>query len=599
MNWKVSQKKYSTSAYRVGLPNPSIIVSVRTDLEGNVDFSSYCQAASQLSGIDFSEHVFPEAADFLHDVSEFILAAVFNIQMDAMVPVWQSGQVLDSRETEAELLVPVTPASAAVTTKLIAWFISLLHEKDLTRSRYTRQQDFQKIFAEIRSVALKSTTMWSFLRAAYELNLPYFSLPARAHQIGYGANSRWLDSTFTDTTSVVGSNMAKNKMATVQMLRMNGLPVQPSVTVNNVNDAVHLAGKMGYPVVVKPLDLDRGYGVIAGIKNDKELREAYAKSAEKGRRIMLEKHFSGKDYRLTVFEGELVWAIERQPAQVTGDGVKTVRQLIDQVNASPERGNERRTALTRIEFDDEAKFMLAKQKLTEKSIPKPDQVVTLRRISNVSSGGMPVAVFDDVHPDNSALAIRAVKVLRLDLAGVDLLIPDIRISWKESGAAICEVNSQPGIGTYTDLSVYKKILAKLVKNSGMIPLVLVTGKDADSVAEGLYNNALKAGKSAVAYFNKHISRFDEGQSRSECQFFEAGRQIVSDADCDFGVVALTDDSVLMSGLPFQLFSDLIVTDGEENDSKVISNLKNACNGNVWGADFTLDEICKPRVVRSQ
>ncbi len=129
--------------------------------------------------------------------------------------------------------------------------------------------------------------------------------------------------------------------------------------------------------------------------------------------------------------------------------------------------------------------------MTTASVPAPKQWVRLRRTANVATGGMPVSVLAQVHPDNRLLAVRAAKALRLDLAGVDLLIPDIRRSWRKSGAGICEVNSQPSLGQITSAPVYAQILRRLVRGDGRVPILLVLGAPAESRCAANIEEALQ------------------------------------------------------------------------------------------------------------
>ena len=158
------------------------------------------------------------------------------------------------------------------------------------------------------------------------------------------------------------------------------------------------------------------------------------------------RNISGRDYRLNVFNGELIWAIERVPGGVTGDGKSSITKLVELLNSDPLRGEGTHAPLKQLNLDDEARQLLRQYSRDENSVPAEGEFVRLRRNANVATGGTPVSVFDQIHPDNKLLAIRAAAALRLDLAGVDLLIPDIGQSWKLGGAAVCEVNSQPNLG---------------------------------------------------------------------------------------------------------------------------------------------------------
>src|SRR5690606_8124879 len=125
-------------------------------------------------------------------------------------------------------------------------------------------------------------------------------------------------------------------------------------------------------------------------------------------------------YRIVVFRGKAIWAKERRPAGVTGDGKSTIRELVAAVNADPRRGSDVYAPLKKLRLDEEAEKLLARDGLTFDSVPQGGAFVPLRRRANVSAGGTPVAVTDRMHPDNARAAERAAELVGLDLAGVDL-----------------------------------------------------------------------------------------------------------------------------------------------------------------------------------
>ena len=154
------------------------------------------------------------------------------------------------------------------------------------------------------------------------------------------------------------------------------------------------ADAAGYPVVVKPADQDGGIAVSADIRTGEELEKAFHRAREKSANVLVEQFIPGRDYRLQVFRGRCVWAIERVPASVTGDGVSTIERLVAIANADPRRGDGPHSPLKRLKLDDEALELLQRDGLSVQSIPAQGAFVKLRRASNVGSGGMPVNVMD-------------------------------------------------------------------------------------------------------------------------------------------------------------------------------------------------------------
>jgi cyanophycin synthetase len=315
-----------------------------------------------------------------------------------------------------------------------------------------------------------------FLREAQRRKIPHIKITARVVQYGWGKNAKLFDSTLTEHTSAIGTGLASNKQYTNWFLRMAGLPVPEQIRISNLKDALEKAEKLGYPVVIKPQDLEQGQGVEAGLENADQLKSAFLRARRKQRPLLLEKHVSGTDIRVDVIKGKFYSAVARYPASVMGDGEKTVLELISIVNRDPRRSKKPSALMKPIEINDEAKELLEIQSLEENAVPKKGQFVRLRRTSNVSNGGYISDASQGFHADNIALCEQAAKLLRLDIAGVDLLIGDPKKSWKENGGAICEVNAQPQTGVIFPETIGHIFDAFLMGN-GRIPTVLLMTDD--------------------------------------------------------------------------------------------------------------------------
>lgn len=360
---------------------------------------------------------------------------------------------------------------AALLPEIVAWLNELgtahAAERDLADAK-----EPLRFVAELGRHMPGGSNNRHFVAAAHALGIPWRVLPGNLIQYGWGSRARWLDSTFTDETAAIAANLAQHKFSAAALLRAARLPVPRERLAANEEAALRAAETLGYPVVVKPPDQDGGRGVAAGLRSAAELRAAFARAARYSPSVLVQKHVDGRDYRIIVFRGRALSAIERVPAGVTGDGCGTVRELVLAANRDPRRGAQRWSQMSPIVLDDEAEELLAAAGLALDAVPAPGRFVRLRRVANVSRGGTPVAVFDEMHPDNARLAERAAEVLRLDLAGVDLLLPDISRSWLETGGVICEVNAQPQLSV-TAPRIHAELLGELVQGQGRVPVALV------------------------------------------------------------------------------------------------------------------------------
>jgi cyanophycin synthetase len=321
-------------------------------------------------------------------------------------------------------------------------------------------------------------------------------------QLGHGRHQQKIRASITGRTSLVATDLAGNKDMTKKLLDESGVPVPRGIVVRDVEDAVRGAKRLRYPLVTKPLDGNHGRGVTIGIVDEAQLRFGFheALAQAKGRDVIVEQFFAGNDHRILVVGGKMVAVAERIPAQVVGDGISTIRQLVAQVNRDPRRGEGHENVMTRIRIDAHVEEFLARSGLTPDSIPEADEVVQLRATANLSTGGTAVDRTNEIHPDNAEIARRAALIVGLDVCGVDFVCPDITRSVRETGGGVIEVNAAPGLRMHIEPSegaprdVAKPIIEMLFPRgrSSRIPIIAITGTN---------------GKSTVGRMIKHIIRY--------------------------------------------------------------------------------------------
>ncbi len=309
--------------------------------------------------------------------------------------------------------------------------------------------------------------------------------------------------------------------------------------------------------MVKPADKDGGLGVFAELSSPEDVLQAYAKAAKLSSNVLVERHVRGCDYRVVVFQGQVTFALQRLPAGVIGDGQRNVGELLLERNSLAIKEIPPRPIIV---LDQEALRLLDRQGLSPVSVPFSGQQVRLRSAANYAIGGSIVVVTDEIHPDNARLAIRAAEALRLDLAGVDLIMPDITRSWHESGAAICEVNGQPQLGRNSSAHLYGDILNALVPGNGRIPTVVVLGgADAVQAVMEKVSQAFAAHRLVVGLAGPDGVRVgDELISSEQHSKAQSMRVVALDRRVDAIVVGYCDASLLYEGLPFARFDWLML-----------------------------------------
>lgn len=497
------------------------------------------------------------------------------LQEKAGFPIFDSPKVQRSaiKDNEFQLIIPIMeehfiPYLVDILLKLVNQSLFLVpHLPDKTLSA-----EIDGLINTLKPYAPKGSNSLRFLKSAHFADIPWVFIEQNIFQFGYGKKSVWLDSTFTDKTSVLSAGLAKNKLSTAMLLRKAGLPVPEQYFVRTEAEALSAAKKIGSCVVVKPLTEDCGNGVFARLKSQQAVKNAYQIARRYSEQVLVEKQVMGKDYRLQVLHGELIWAVERIPARVEGDGIQPIKALIEALTKQPT-----------IEVTE----LLAEQGYDLESIPKSGEFVTVNSIANISSGGTPVAVNDKVHPDNKRLAETAANLLRLDIAGIDLIMPDIERSYLEVGGAIIEVNAQPQLGSITAPHIYKEILLKLLPEQGRIPIIGVLGESiSSSFIEGLQQvlqnqyQTIGLAQSQSACINGKTAALTES-------LFSAGRALLLNKTVDALIYqANILDEISVHGLPFDALDYLFIGDEFVLDTVTpeciywIETLMKACRGLV-------------------
>lgn len=497
-------------------------------------------------------------------VVEALLGYFYQLQLLAGVLVFEPGKVIRRQAGKNEFVAafPV-PEDVQQSISAINWLIEVFN-LEASRSGAARLAgDLAKVIDLLRRDSSNGANVPHFLRAAREMNLPVSRMPAGVLRVGQGCRARWLQSTYTEQTPVIAARLSRNKLWAATVLWQAGIPVPRQLDAASADEAIAAAKTIGYPVVVKPTDLDGGVGVTTRLMTPEAVRAAFEKAHQHSKNILVEKHVEGRDYRVTVFNGQVLWANERVPGGVLGDGVSTIAALIDTVNQDPRRGAGKTTPLRRLVLDEEATMVLEAAGLTATSVPEKGRFVRIRTTANINTGGHPVTALDQMHPDNRLLAVRAAAALRLDIAGVDLLIPDIAVSWKASVAAVCEVNGQPGLGSITTAHLYGEILKRLVPDGGRIPTVLVVGSPGGVGGEltrllGRYLH--RAGLRPGCTDEQGVTIGDDVVAPHLRGPHAGGQLLMADRDVSAVVIHLHEISVLQTGLSFDQYDALVLVD---------------------------------------
>jgi cyanophycin synthetase len=401
----------------------------------------------------------------------------------------------------------------------------------------------------------------ALVRAAEDRGIPWYRLNERSLlQLGHGKYCKRVQATITSHTSHIGVELASDKEETNRLLGDLGLPVPRQRYVRGENDAVRAAEKLGYPVVIKPLDANHGRGVTTDVRDAEAVKVAYAKAREHSRSVLVETFLQGYDHRMLVVGGELVAVAKRVPGHVVGDGKHTITELVELVNRDPRRGIGHEKVLTRIELDAEAARMLERKGYTTDTVPPDGELVFLRGTANLSTGGTAIDLTDAVHPDNRAMAIRAARAIGLDVVGVDFITPDITASYREVGGGICEVNAAPGFRMHVSPTEGKprdvgRAVIDMLFPSGApsrIPIASLTGTNGKTTTARMLAHIHKMAGRIVGLTTTDGVYVDGSRTfAGDMTGPTAARMVLSDPTVDCAVLETARGGLLRAGLGFR------------------------------------------------
>lgn len=409
----------------------------------------------------------------------------------------------------------------------------------------------------------------SIVEAAVQRGFPYRRLTGGSLvQFGWGSKQRRIQAAETDRSSAIAEAIAQDKELTKRLLDAAGVPVPQGRPVRDADDAWLAMCEIDAPVVVKPLDGNQGKGVTVNIVSRDHLNIAYAAAAAISAEVLVERFIPGSDFRMLVVGDQLVAAARREPPMVIGDGVHSVRELVEQVNSDPRRGDGHATSLTRMRIDTIALARLKVQGYTADSIPDKGKCVVLRNNANLSTGGSATDVTEDVHPSLAASAVAAAKMIGLDICGVDVVCDSVLRPMEEQGGGIVEVNAAPGLRMHLQPSfgkgrnVGEAIVASMFTagENGRIPLVAVAGTNGKTTTVRLIAHVLGCQGLRVGMTNSdgvYIQgrRIDTG----DCSGPKSARNVLMHPDVDAAVFETARGGVLREGLAFDRCNVAVVT----------------------------------------
>lgn len=413
---------------------------------------------------------------------------------------------------------------------------------------------------EIREDVRFGPSTGSIVEEAKNRGIPHIRLNDQSLvQLGYGVHQQRIQATVSGHTNMIAVDLASDKNATKRLLGDMGVPVPKGYRIRHEDEIEGVVDRIGFPIAVKPLDANHGKGITVGLNSMEEVVKAFSVAKQYSRFVILEKSLVGKDFRALVINNKLVAVAERTPAHVVGNGIDTIARLIDVVNDDPGRGYGHEKIMTRIDIDGQTERLLAEKGYTLETVLAEGEVIFLKPTANLSTGGTAIDRTDEVHPYNLFLFERIARIIGLDIAGIDVVAPDVSTPLNENGGGIIEVNAAPGFRMHLAPSIgiprnVAEPVVDMLFPPGMpsrIPIIAVTGTNGKTTTTRLLAYIMKGAGYTVGFTTTEGTYIGNTLIQAGDNTGPVSSQMVlRDPTVDIAVLETARGGILRAGLGF-------------------------------------------------
>ena len=244
----------------------------------------------------------------------------------------------------------------------------------------------------------------------------------------------------SDLTSAVSMTLCQQKQLTHRLLQRQGLKTPQWRLAGTAEENAAFLAEHG-ALVVKPDNGEQGNGVAVNLREAAGVEQAIAEARQYDSQVLLESYHPGQDLRVVVINYQVVAAAIRQPAQVCGDGRRTVRELIEKQSRKRQASTD---GESRIPLDEETRRTVEDAGYTLDSVLPPNEALQVRRTANLHTGGVLLDVTEQLQPELAEAAITAARALEIPVVGMDLLVTDAT----QPDYVIIEANERPGLANH-------------------------------------------------------------------------------------------------------------------------------------------------------
>lgn len=378
-------------------------------------------------------------------------------------------------------------------------------------------------------------------------------------QLGTGCYRKIIRATITQNTSYLAVENTDDKFMTYKMLEEMGVPVPKRITTNIINDALNFYNEIQKPIVIKPSKGYRGKRVNVHLDSEEKIIKAFFWAKTYEDEVIVQEFIKGNTFRVLVINGKYVAAVQLIAPFVIGDGVKTIKELIDELNAQPEREWGDKGKLSKVEIDEDTLKILDVKGYQLSSILEKDKKLYLKNSGNMRLGATSVDVTDKVNQHTQFVCERIAKILNLDVTGIDIITEDISISLHENGGRVIEINAAPDFRMHINPTVgmprhvEKDFVSMLFPENTpySIPLISITGSKGKTMLSEWLNYTLSEKKYFVGLINNKGIYINNKCLMPICPVnSENVRILLKDPSINIAILETPVESILEYGLGY-------------------------------------------------
>lgn len=399
----------------------------------------------------------------------------------------------------------------------------------------------------------------------------------RYYCIGAGQESAIAISAASSGDAYTAQNIQRDKWLTNTILERLKLPIAKWELIEDKKDIDLLFDKYEKPLVIKPVGLVGGSGVSVNINSKEDAHKAYDYAKEVidakdrkdwQRKIMIQEQVPGdNDYRLLVIDGKFRIATKRIPAYITGDGVSNIEELIEETNKDPRRNllNPAHT-MKPIIIDNFLHDLLKEKNRTLKSVPKKDEIFPVRKVANMSQGGVTEDFTDQVHPQIKLMVETMARSMHAYVLGADIICSDISKPLDGRNGSIIECNTMPeaylnAFPTYgKQYPEYGEwILNGLVKQTEKTKRIVVIGNGRGSINTTVKPHLNNPTSETIGMYSTNTIYINDQEIRTNIDTWRAIEALKLNASLSTIVLHYTDLSEVEDyGLGFDVIDKLFI-----------------------------------------